>query len=110
MDTPIVPTSDPVPSGTTDRVLFASGAQSPARGGPVFPAGNPAPSPESSLLGPSIADGSLRLSVDPHTHEVIATIVDPATNEVIRQIPSEEARRIAEQLQALVGSLLDRKV
>jgi len=50
----------------------------------------------------------LRLTVEPETHEVIATLVNEETNEVIRQIPAEETRRAAEVIRALTGGLIDK--
>ena len=55
------------------------------------------------------ADGhGLRLTVDSHTHEVLATLVNTETNEVIRTIPGEETRRAREVIRGIAGQLLDK--
>jgi uncharacterized FlaG/YvyC family protein len=50
------------------------------------------------------------LTVEPETHEVIATLVNKETNEVIRQIPAEEMNRAAEVIRAITGQLIDQMV
>jgi uncharacterized FlaG/YvyC family protein len=56
---------------------------------------------------PVTKDHGLRLTVNPDTHEVVATMVDRKTNEVIREIPSEEMQRAAEVMRAIIGQLVD---
>ena len=56
-----------------------------------------------------VADGhGLRLTVDSHTHEVLATLVNTETNEIIRTIPGEETRRAREVIRGIAGQLLDK--
>ena len=57
---------------------------------------------------PVADDQGLRLTVNSHTHEVVATLVNTQTNEVIRTIPGEETRRAREVIRAYAGQLLDK--
>jgi flagellar protein FlaG len=65
-----------------------------------------APRPPAPVLNAQ----ALRLTVEPETHEVIATLVNKETNEVIRQIPAEEMNRAAEVIRAITGQLIDQMV
>jgi flagellar protein FlaG len=49
----------------------------------------------------------LEFRVDDETGTTVVTVRDKATGDVIRQIPSEDVLRLARQLEAGTGSLLD---
>jgi uncharacterized FlaG/YvyC family protein len=57
---------------------------------------------------PVADEHGLRLTVNSHTHEVVATLVNTQTNEVIRTIPGDETRRAREVIRAIAGQLLDK--
>jgi uncharacterized FlaG/YvyC family protein len=65
------------------------------------PAKEPRPAPVAN-------DHEIRLTVNSDTHEVIATLIDLETNEVIREIPSEDMRRGAEVMRAIIGQIIDK--
>lgn len=55
-------------------------------------------------------DRSLNFSVDRSTDQVVVRVLDTNTKEVIRQIPNEEALKLAEYIEGLVGIIFERKV
>jgi hypothetical protein len=80
-----------------------------AEGAQSAQAGRNASRPVETRRPAPVADGhGLRLTVDSHTHEVLATLVNTETNEVIRTIPGEETRRAGEVIRAIAGQLLDK--
>lgn len=52
---------------------------------------------------------SLDIGVDPSTGAVVVKVSDDKTGEVVRQIPSEEALRVARNIEALTGILVDQR-
>jgi flagellar protein FlaG len=52
---------------------------------------------------------SLNIGVDQATGAVVVKISDDKTGEVVRQIPSEDMLRIARNIEALTGILVDQK-
>lgn len=55
-------------------------------------------------------DRSLNFSVDKSTDRVVVRVVDTNTQEVIRQIPNEEALKLAEYIEGLVGIIFEKTV
>jgi flagellar protein FlaG len=69
-------------------------------------------------LGDSLGEVNARLSergqrldigVDPSTGAVVVKVSDDKTGEVVRQIPSEDALRVARNIEVLTGILVDHK-
>ena len=52
---------------------------------------------------------SLDIGVDPSTGAVVVKVSDDKTGEVVRQIPSEDALRLARNIEALTGILVDHR-
>jgi flagellar protein FlaG len=52
---------------------------------------------------------SLDIGVDPSTGAVVVKVSDDKTGEVVRQIPSEDALRVARNIEALTGILVDHR-
>lgn len=52
---------------------------------------------------------NLNFSVDAKTKKVIIRLVDSESNEVIKEIPSQELRKIAENIAKFIGLLVDAK-
>ena len=52
---------------------------------------------------------SLEIGVDPSTGAVVVKVSDDMTGEVVRQIPSEDALRVARNIEALTGILVDHR-
>ena len=52
---------------------------------------------------------SLDIGVDPSTGAVVVKVSDDKTGEVVRQIPSEQALRVARNIEALTGILVDHR-
>jgi flagellar protein FlaG len=50
---------------------------------------------------------SLDIGVDPSTGAVVIKVSDARTGEIVRQIPSEEALRVARNIEVLTGILVD---
>lgn len=50
---------------------------------------------------------TLQFTIDEQSGKLVVQIKDTETNQVIRQIPSEEALRIAEQIEKLKGMLIE---
>jgi len=57
------------------------------------------------LMGSS--NTKLSFTVDRNLKKTIIKVVNEKTNEVIRQIPSDEALKIAQKIQSLMGILYD---
>lgn len=51
----------------------------------------------------------LQFSMDESSGRTVIKVVDSSTQEVIRQIPSEEALKMAQELERMQGLLLNRK-
>ena len=49
------------------------------------------------------------VGVDPSTGAVVVKVSDDKTGEIVRQIPSEEALRVARNIEALTGILVDQR-
>ena len=58
----------------------------------------------------STSNVDLSFSVDRSSHQVVVEVKDAKTGEVIRQIPSDEMLRVAQNIQTMVGILLDHPV
>jgi flagellar protein FlaG len=110
-------TQTPEPAATrvpARREFVAAGSGSP-------PADQTRPSAIEVLraeLGDSLGDVNARLSergqrldigVDPSTGAVVVKVSDDKTGEVVRQIPSEDALRVARNIEVLTGILVDHK-
>ena len=52
---------------------------------------------------------SLDIGVDPSTGAVVVKVSDDKTGEIVRQIPSEDALRVARNIEVLTGILVDHK-
>lgn len=52
---------------------------------------------------------NLAFSIDERTKKVIIRLIDSETNEVIKEIPSQELRKIAENITKFIGLLVDGK-
>jgi len=52
---------------------------------------------------------SLDIGVDPSTGSIVVKVSDDKTGEIVRQIPSEDALRVARNIEVLTGILVDHK-
>ena len=52
---------------------------------------------------------SLDIGIDPSTGAVVVKVSDDKTGEIVRQIPSEDALRVARNIEVLTGILVDHK-
>jgi len=53
---------------------------------------------------------NLKFSVDGPTEKVVIRVTDTETNEVIRQIPNEEALKLSEHIQGMLGIIFESKI
>lgn len=51
----------------------------------------------------------LSISIDSGTGSIVVKVTDSQTGEILRQLPSEEALRIARNIDSLTGILVDQK-
>jgi len=51
----------------------------------------------------------LSFNVRKDTHRIVVTVMNSETNQVIRQIPPESMLRVSEEIQKVIGSLIDHR-